>query len=129
MVRWNKQRSFPHGPGTRGLIRIMSVDECRGPPADTAEGSKVSVGCKRAEQGESKLETAKEGLPSGPVVRTLPSSAGATVPSPVRELRSHMPWGQKNKKQKQYCNKFNKDFKNSPLQKNFLFFKFLKEKL
>ena len=59
MVGWDKQRSFPHGPGTRGLMRIMSVDECRGPPADTAEGTKVSVGCKRAEQGESKLETGK----------------------------------------------------------------------
>lgn len=50
MVRWDKWGSFPHGPGMRGLIRIMSVDECRGPPADTAEGTKVSVGCRRAEQ-------------------------------------------------------------------------------
>lgn len=66
---------------------------------DTAEGTKVSVGCKRAEQEESKLETAKEGLSGGPVVRTLPSSAGATVPSLVRELRSHMPWGPKKPKQ------------------------------
>ena len=31
-----------------------------------------------------------------------------------------MPWGQETKtKQKQYCNKFNKDFKNGPHQKNF----------
>ena len=36
----------------------------------------------------------------------------------VRQLRSHMTCGQKPKpKQKQYCNKFNKDFKNSPHQK------------
>ena len=34
---------------------------------------------------------------------------GVRVPS--WELRSHMPRGQK-PKQKQYCNKFNKDFKN-----------------
>ena len=36
----------------------------------------------------------------------------------VGELRPHMPHGQKNKiKQKQYGNKFNKDFKNVPHQK------------
>ena len=41
---------------------------------------------------------------------------GAQVRSLVRELRSHIPPGQKNQnvKQKQYCNKFNKDFKNGP---------------
>ena len=40
----------------------------------------------------------------------------------VREIRSHMPRGQKNQniRQKQYCNKFNKDFKNGPLQKKIL---------
>ena len=41
----------------------------------------------------------------------------------VKELRSHthMPWGQKseNVKQKQYCNKLNKDFKNSPHRKKY----------
>ena len=38
------------------------------------------------------------------------------VQSLVRELGSHRPQGQKNQhiKQKQYCNKFNKDFKNGP---------------
>ena len=39
----------------------------------------------------------------------------------VEELRSHTrrPWGQKseNVKQKRYCNKLNKDFKNGPHQK------------
>ena len=35
----------------------------------------------------------------------------------VRELRSHMPHGQ-NIKQKQYCNKFNKNFKNDPHPQN-----------
>ena len=39
----------------------------------------------------------------------------------VGELRSHMPWGQKknqqNIKQKQYCNKFIKNFKNGQHQK------------
>ena len=42
------------------------------------------------------------------------------VESLVVELRSHMPCGQKpkHKQQKQYCNKFNKDFKNGQHQKN-----------
>ena len=44
---------------------------------------------------------------------------GAWVQSLVREMRSHMPHGQKyqNIKQKQYCNKFNEDFKNGPHKK------------
>ena len=44
---------------------------------------------------------------------------GAWVQSLVREMRSHMPHGQKYKniKQKQYCNKFNEDFKNGPHKK------------
>lgn len=45
---------------------------------------------------------------------TSPSSAG--VQSRVRELKSHIPPGQKkqNIKQKQHYNKFNKDSKNDP---------------
>ena len=47
---------------------------------------------------------------------------GVRVWSLVRELRSHMPPGQKkkkkpNRKQKQHCNKFNKYFKSGPHQK------------
>ena len=44
---------------------------------------------------------------------------GVWVWSLVGELKSHMPCGQKNQniKQKQYCNKFSKDFKNGPHQK------------
>ena len=44
------------------------------------------------------------------------------VPSLVREPRPHMPQSQKsqNIKQKQYGNKFNKDFKNGPNQKDLL---------
>ena len=42
---------------------------------------------------------------------------GVQVRSLVGNLRSHMPRSQKTKKQKQYCNKFNKDFKNGPHQK------------
>ena len=41
------------------------------------------------------------------------------VQSLVKELRLHMPVAKKQKtiKQKQYCNKFYKDFKNGPYQK------------
>jgi len=44
---------------------------------------------------------------------------GVWVQSLVGELRSPMPPSQKNQniKQKQYCNTFNKDFKNGPHQK------------
>ena len=44
---------------------------------------------------------------------------GVQVLSLVRDLRSHMIGSPKNQnvKQKQYCNKFNKDFKNCPHQK------------
>ena len=58
-------------------------------------------------------------FPGGPMVKTSPSSAGVAGGSLVSKLRSHMPCGQKsqNIKQKQHCNKFNKDLKNGPHQK------------
>ena len=47
----------------------------------------------------------------------LPMQAGL-IQSLVRELKSHSPWDQNiKKKQKQYCDKFNKDFKSGPHQK------------
>ena len=62
------------------------------------------------------------GLPWQPVVKTSPSNVGGVVRSLVSELRFHMHCSKKKKtkkkvKQKQYCNKFNKDFKNGPHQK------------
>ena len=58
-------------------------------------------------------------FPGGPVVKTSPSNSGAEGSIPVRNLRSHMPGAKKlkNVKQKQSCNRFNKDFKNGPHQK------------
>ena len=49
------------------------------------------------------------------------SMQGVQIRSLVGELRSHMPPGQKNKniKQKQYCSKFNKDFKKVHIKKIF----------
>ena len=58
-------------------------------------------------------------FPGGPVAKTPLPMQGVQVQCLVRESRFHMPHGQKtqNIKQNQYCNKFNKDFKNSPHQK------------
>ena len=52
------------------------------------------------------------------MVKTSPSNTEGEGSIPGGELRSHLVHGQKNKtKQKQYCNKFNEDFKNCPLKK------------
>ena len=50
-------------------------------------------------------------FPGSPVVTILPSNAGGAGLIPDGDLRSHMPCSQRTKtKQRQYCNKFNKDF-------------------
>ena len=58
-------------------------------------------------------------MPGGPVVKTSPFNAGCEGSFPGWGTKiPHASWT-KNKyiKQKQYCNKFNKDFKNGPHQK------------
>ena len=75
----------------------------------------------------SPVKTHSGDLPGSPMVKTSPSSSGEVpVQSLVRELKSHLPQDQKpkhkrpknqNVKQEQYCNKFNKDFKNGPHKK------------
>ena len=67
-------------------------------------------------------------FPGSLMIKTLPSSAGGAGLIPGQESRSHMPHDQKKTKQpfkkkkkrknKQYCNKLNKDFKNRPQQEN-----------
>ena len=58
-------------------------------------------------------------FPGGPVVKTLPSNAGDE--GSILGQGDKIPYASwpknQNIKQKQYCNKFNKDFKNSPHQK------------
>ena len=63
-------------------------------------------------------ETYLSDLPGSPVVKTSLLMQGVPVRFLVRELRSHIPYGQKAKniEQEQYFNKFNKDFKNGPLK-------------
>ena len=59
-------------------------------------------------------------FPGGPVVKTSTSNAGGagSIPGQGAEIpHASLPKNQ-NIKQKQYCNKFNKDFKNGPHQKN-----------
>ena len=58
-------------------------------------------------------------FPGGPVVETLPSNAGGVGLIPGRGTKIPHASGPKNQniKQKQYCNKFNKDFKNGTNQK------------
>ena len=54
-----------------------------------------------------------------PVVKTLPSNARDAGSIPSQGAKIPRASGPKNRniKQKQYCNKFNKDFKNGPHQK------------
>ena len=60
-------------------------------------------------------------FPGGPVVKTSPSNAGGAVSIPGPGAKIPHGSGPKNQniKQKQYCNKFNEDFKNGPHQKIF----------
>ena len=59
-------------------------------------------------------------FPGGPVVKTLLSSAGGvgSIPSQGAKIPHASQPKHQNIKQKQYCNKFNKDSKNGPHQKN-----------
>ena len=55
-------------------------------------------------------------FPGGPVVKTSPSSAGGAglIPGPGAKIPHASRPKNQNIKQKQYCNKFNKAFKNGP---------------
>ena len=63
-----------------------------------------------------KTKKSKRDFPGGPVVKTLSSNAGGAGSNPGRGAKIPHASGPKNQniKQKQYCNKFNKDFKNGP---------------
>ena len=59
------------------------------------------------------------GFPGGPVVKTSPSNAGGmgSIPGWGPKI-PHASWPKnQNIKQRKYCNKFHKDFKNGPHQK------------
>ena len=69
------------------------------------------------------LKHEAEDFPGGPVVKTSPSNAGDTGSIPGQGAKiPHASWPKnQNIKQKQYCNKFNKDFKNDPHPKKKIF--------
>ena len=48
------------------------------------------------------------------MVGTLPSTVGGAGSDPSKEAKIPYAFPPENKKRKQYCNKFNKDFKNGP---------------
>ena len=52
-------------------------------------------------------------FPGGPVVKTSPSNAGdvGSIPGRAAKIPHALQPKHQNIKQKQYCNKFNKDFK------------------
>ena len=58
-------------------------------------------------------------FPGGPVVKASPSNAGGkgSIPGWGAKIPHASRPKNQNIKQKQYCNKFNKDFKNGPHQK------------
>ena len=59
------------------------------------------------------------------MVKTSPSNAGGTglIPGQGAKIPHASQPKNRNTKQKQYCNKFNKDFKNGPHQKKKIFIK------
>ena len=62
-------------------------------------------------------------MPGGPELSVHLPMLGVWDGSLVGELRSHMPHGEKktkHKKQKQYCHKFNEDFKMVHIKKSLL---------
>ena len=61
-------------------------------------------------------KTKRKGLPGSPVIKTSPSNAGGAGSIPGRGAKiPYALWPKKqSSKQKQYCNRFNKDLKNSP---------------
>ena len=60
-------------------------------------------------------------FPGGAVVKILPSNAWGTGSIPSREAKITRALRPKNQniRQKQYCNRFNKDFKNGTHQESF----------
>jgi len=59
-------------------------------------------------------------FPGGPMVKTLPFNAEGVSLIPGWGAKTpHASWPEnQNVKEKRYCNKFNKNFKNGPHQKN-----------
>ena len=79
------------------------------------EGKSLQIEEKK--EPDSKLQA--QDFPGGAVVKTSPFSAegAGLVPGQGAKIPGASQPKNQNIKQKQYCNKFNKDFKNGPCQK------------
>ena len=102
------------GPGWGWAIRESLCEEATGKLRHKGAGAQTPK--RRQNSPEEKPKHKGLGLPDAVAARTSPSNAGVGVRPPARELRPHMPQNQ-TVKQKQYCNKFNKDCRNGPHQK------------
>jgi len=62
-------------------------------------------------------------FPGCPEVKTLPSNTGVagSIPGQGAKILDALPLKNQNTKQKQYCNKFNKDFKSGHIKKKCFF--------
>ena len=113
------------GPPPSGWVCLPSVNTFPVPAPDSTQGSlnQDLPACDWVSPGESKqqfkiqvvyLKVDLRDFPGGSVVKC--SSAGAEGLIPGQGARiPHALWPKsQNRKQKQYCNKFNKNFKNSP---------------
>ena len=75
--------------------------------------------CARLKDTKKDIKTKGMNFPGGPAAKTSPSSAAGagSIPGGGAGI-PHGTWPKtQNRKQKQHCNKFNKDFKNGPHQK------------
>ena len=74
----------------------------------------------RGEKHRLPLKRASRDIPDGPVVKTLLSNAGCVglIPGWGTKILDALRPKNQNTKQKQCCNKFNKNFKNGPCKKN-----------
>ena len=102
---------------TNRKVRVREMTERGRGKGMTRERGEKQGGRRWAAHSDSGRENEKEkevGDSSlvGRWLRLVLSTQGVWVQTLVRELRSHMPHDQKNQniKQKQYCNKFYKDF-------------------
>ena len=77
------------------------------------------MGAKITQWGKKSLFKKRWDFPDGSVVKTLPSNAGSagSIPGWGAKIPHALRPKNQNIKQKQYCNKFNKGFKNYPRQK------------
>ena len=94
--------------GFKGIETLLQEE------GDIRQKRKLSAG------GKNRFKKQQEDFPVSSVVKTSPSNARGVGSIPVQGTKiPHASWAKKQKHtKKQCCNKFNKDFKNGPHQKN-----------